>query len=202
MNVFEAVKQNLTTRQAAEMYGIHVNHNGMAICPFHKDRNPSLKVDTRFHCFACQADGDVVDFASRLYKLPSKEAAIKLADDAGIAYDISEVPASRQQIRAPPAKNERQPDEERYEKIFIKYFQMLRDWSRQYAPKHRGEEWNPLFVEALKKESYVEYLINVLLYGTDEEKKALIAERENEVLQMEKRIAELIAKQENENNSS
>jgi hypothetical protein len=25
MNVFEAVKQNLTTRQAAEMYGIRVN---------------------------------------------------------------------------------------------------------------------------------------------------------------------------------
>ena len=30
MNVFEAVKGNVTTRQAAEMYGIHVNRNGMA----------------------------------------------------------------------------------------------------------------------------------------------------------------------------
>lgn len=32
MNVFEAVKGNVTTRQAAEMYGIHVNRNGMAVC--------------------------------------------------------------------------------------------------------------------------------------------------------------------------
>lgn len=55
MNVFEAVKQNLTTRQAAEMYGIRVTYHGMAVCPFHNDKNPSMKVDKRFHCFACQA---------------------------------------------------------------------------------------------------------------------------------------------------
>ena len=35
MNVFEAVKQSVTTRQAAEHYGIHVGRNGMACCPFH-----------------------------------------------------------------------------------------------------------------------------------------------------------------------
>lgn len=87
MNVFEAVKQNLTTRQAAEMYGIPVSHHGMAVCPFHNDKNPSMKVDKRFHCFACQADGDAVDFVSRLFGLPSKAAAIKLADDFGISYD-------------------------------------------------------------------------------------------------------------------
>ncbi|MFQ7107176.1 MAG: CHC2 zinc finger domain-containing protein [Neglectibacter timonensis] len=65
-NVFEAVKQSVTTRQAALVYGISVGRNGMACCPFHDDRHPSMKVDRRFHCFACQADGDVIDFTSRL----------------------------------------------------------------------------------------------------------------------------------------
>ena len=51
MNVFEAVKQNVTTRQAAELYGITVSRNGMAVCPFHNDKNPSMKLDRRFHCF-------------------------------------------------------------------------------------------------------------------------------------------------------
>jgi len=88
MNVFEAIKDNVTTRQAAEMYGIRVNRHGMAVCPFHNDRNPSMKVDMRFHCFACQADGDAVDFVSRLFGLPSKEAAMKLADDFGICYVV------------------------------------------------------------------------------------------------------------------
>ena len=95
MNVFEAVKQTVTTRQAAEMYGIRVNRHGMAVCPFHNDKNPSMKVDMRFHCFACQADGDAVDFVSRLFGLPSKEAAMKLADDFGIYYDSRQKPSVR-----------------------------------------------------------------------------------------------------------
>ena len=48
MNVFEAVKQSVTTRQAAEHYGIHVGRNGMACCPFHNDKTPSMKLDRRY----------------------------------------------------------------------------------------------------------------------------------------------------------
>ena len=59
MNVFEAVKQSVTTRQAASFYGIRVGRNGMVCCPFHNDRTPSMKVDSRFYCFGCGASGDV-----------------------------------------------------------------------------------------------------------------------------------------------
>ena len=72
MNVFEAVKQSVTTRQAAEHYGIHVGRNGMACCPFHNDKTPSMKLDRRYHCFGCGADGDVIDFAAALYGLGKK----------------------------------------------------------------------------------------------------------------------------------
>ena len=71
-NVFEAVKESVTTRQAAEYYGVQVGRNMMACCPFHDDRHPSMKVDRRFHCFGCQADGDVIDFTARLFGLSSK----------------------------------------------------------------------------------------------------------------------------------
>ena len=64
MNVFEAVKQSVTTRQAAERYGIKVNRNGMCVCPFHNDRNPSMKVDRRFYCFGCGATGDIQERAA------------------------------------------------------------------------------------------------------------------------------------------
>ena len=67
MNVFETVKQSVTTRQAAEHYGIHAGRNGMACCPFHHDKTPSMKLDRRYHCFGCGADGDVIDFAAALY---------------------------------------------------------------------------------------------------------------------------------------
>ena len=39
MNVFEAVKQSVTTRQAAEHFGIRVGRNGMCVCPFHAMHN-------------------------------------------------------------------------------------------------------------------------------------------------------------------
>ena len=45
MNVFEAVKQSVTTRQAAEHYGIRVGRNGMACCPFHNDKTPKNKIE-------------------------------------------------------------------------------------------------------------------------------------------------------------
>ena len=40
MTLFEQVKECVTARQAAVHYGIKVKRNGMACCPFHKDRHP------------------------------------------------------------------------------------------------------------------------------------------------------------------
>ena len=189
MNVFEVVKQTVTTRQAAEMYGIRVSRNGMAVCPFHNDRNPSMKVDNRFHCFACQADGDAVDFVSRLFGLPSKEAAMKLANDFGISYDSRQKPSGRPKIREPTPEQKYQQEEIRCYKLLTDYFHLLREWKQQYAPKQPEEEWHSLFVEALQRESYIEYLLDVLSYGTPEEKKALVAEQRKEVMKLEQRIA-------------
>ena len=190
MNVFEAVKQNLTTRQAAEMYGIRVNRHGMAVCPFHNDKNPSMKVDKRFHCFACQADGDAVDFVSRLFGLPNKAAAMKLADDFGISYDNRQKHRIKLHIREPTPEQRYRQEESRCYKVLSDYFHHLRTWKQQYAPKQPEDEWHPLFVEALQRESHIEYLLDVLLYGTAEEKKALVAEQRKEVMNLEQRFAE------------
>ena len=187
MNVFEAVKGNVTTRQAAELYGIQVNRHGMAVCPFHNDKNPSMKLDMRFHCFACQADGDAVDFVSRLFGLPGKAAAMKLADDFSIPYDARKKPSARPKIRAPTPERQ---EENRCYKVLSDYFHHLRTWKQQYAPQQPEDEWHPLFVEALQRESYIEYLLDVLLYGTAEEKKALVAEQRKEVIRLERRFAE------------
>ena len=190
MNVFEAVKPNISTRQAAEMYGIKVNRNGMAVCPFHNDKNPSMKVDKRFHCFACQADGDVIDFVSRLCGLPCKEAAMKLADDFGISYDSRHKPTVRPHIREPTAEQLYQKEEARCYRVLTDYFHLLRRWETQHAPKQPDDVWHPLFVEALQRKSHIEYLIDTLIDGTKEEKQALVAEQRKEVMKLEQRIAE------------
>lgn len=119
------------------MYGIHVNRNGMAVCPFHNDKNPSMKVDMRFHCFACQADGDAVDFVSRLFGLPSKTAAMKLADDFGISYDNRQKHRIKPHIREPTPEQRYRQEESRCYKVLSDYFHHLRTWKQQYAQNSR-----------------------------------------------------------------
>ena len=172
------------------MYGIQVNRHGMAVCPFHNDKNPSMKLDKRFHCFACQADGDAVDFVSRLFVLPGKEAAMKLADDFSIPYDARKKPSIRPKIRESTPEQKYQQEENRCYKVLSDYFHHLRTWKQQYAPQQPEDEWHPLFVEALQRESHIEYLLDVLLFGTAEEKKALVAEQRKEVMKLEQRFAE------------
>ena len=179
MNVFEAVKQSVTTRQAAEHYGILVGRNGMCVCPFHDDKNPSMKVDRRFHCFGCQADGDVIDFVSRLENVSPREAALMLAQDFSIPYEDKE-PFKRM---------------ERYcFRVLSDYHNLLRRWKRDYAPKTPDEEWHPLFVEALQKQSHVEYLLDVLLFSDIGERAALITSYGKEVRNLERRMADLAAR--------
>jgi len=37
--------------------------NGFALCPFHNDKTPSLKIDKNlFYCFACNEGGDTIKF--------------------------------------------------------------------------------------------------------------------------------------------
>ena len=172
------------------MYGIQVNRHGMAVCPFHNDKNPSMKLDMRFHCFACQADGDAVDFVSRLLGLPGKEAAMKLADDFSIPYDARKKPSIRPKISAPTPEQRCRQEENRCYKVLSDYFHHLRTWKQQYAPQQPEDEWHPLFVEALQRESHIEYLLDVLLFGTAEEKKALVAEQRKEVIRLERRFAD------------
>ena len=84
MNIFEKVKEAVSTMDAASFYGIKVGKNGLCCCPFHDDKNPSMKVDLRYFCFGCGAKGDVIDFVSRLYGLRPYATAKKIAEDFGI----------------------------------------------------------------------------------------------------------------------
>lgn len=190
MNVFEAVKQNVTTRQAAELYGIPVSRNGMAVCPFHNDKNPSMKLDRRFHCFGCQADGDAVDFVSRLFELPSKDAAMKLADDLGIVYDNRQKPTVKPHIREPTPEQKYRQEEMHCYKVLCEYFHLLQKWEQQYAPQTPEDDLHPLFVEALQRKDYTEYLLDILLEGTVEERRALVAQQRKEVMNLEQRLRE------------
>ena len=186
-NVFEAVKQSVSTREAAEFYGIKVRRNGMACCPFHDDKNPSMKVDQRFHCFGCGEDGDVIDFTAKLFDLSSKEAAEKLAQDFGLIYD-SQAPPRRRYVRQKTEAQKFREDRQRCYRVLSDYYHLLKKWGIDHSPRTPEEEPHPRFVEAIQKKTYVEYLLDLFLYESEEEQKAWIAEHTAGITHLERRL--------------
>ena len=196
MNVFEAVKQSVTTRQATEMYGLKISRNNMASCPFHNDRTPSMKVDNRFHCFGCGADGDVIDFVSRLYGISGLEAAQKTASDFGISYDSKSVKAKQKQAERKKSDAQIYAEaEQRCFRVLSDYYHLLKKWEMDYVPSMEDETWHPLFVEALQKKSHLEYLLDILVFGEIEEKALLVMEYGKEVAPLEQRISKFTCRE-------
>ena len=60
-------------------------------------------------------------------------------------------------------------------------------------PQTPEEAWNPLFVEAMQKKPYTEYLLDILLSGSMEERACVVAEYGKEVRKIEQRISEFTA---------
>ena len=187
-SVFEAVKQSVTVREAAQMYGIEVNRSGMACCPFHDDKNPSMKLNEEyFYCFGCGATGDVIDFTARLYNLSPKEAAEKLAQDFGLAYD-SQAPPRRRYVRRKSEAQKFKEDRDHAFRVLADYFHLLRKWETDYTPKTPEENPHPRFMEAIQKKDYVGYLLDFFLEDTPDEQRLWIAEHQSEIANLERSV--------------
>ena len=187
-SVFETIKQFVTVREAAQMYGIEVNRSGMACCPFHDDKNPSMKLNEEyFYCFGCGATGDVIDFTARLYNLSPKEAAEKLAQDFGLAYD-SQAPPRRCYVRQKTEAQKFKEDRDHAFRVLSDYFHLLRKWETDYTPKTPEENPHPRFMEAIQKKDYVGYLLDFFLEDGPEEQKLWIAEHQSEIAKLERRV--------------
>ena len=187
-SVFEAVKQSVSVREAAQMYGIEVNRSAMACCPFHDDKNPSMKLNEEyFYCFGCGATGDVIDFTARLYNLSPKEAAEKLAQDFGLAYD-SQAPPRRRYVRRKSEAQKFKEDRDHAFRVLADYFHLLRKWETDYTPKTPEENPHPRFMEAIQKKDYVGYLLDFFLEDTPDEQRLWIAEHQSEIDNLERRV--------------
>jgi hypothetical protein len=81
------------------------------LCPFHSEKTPSFTVNPqrqRFHCYGCDADGDVFDFIARIQGLTFVEAKRLLASEAGITLKDSPIsPEDRSRWAAERAAMER-----------------------------------------------------------------------------------------------
>ena len=173
MTIYETIKAAVPVRQAAEHYGLKVNRNGMACCPFHNDRHPSLKLnEDYFFCFGCGATGDVIDFVAKLFDLGNYEAAQKTAADFGL--DPNPPAAGALPTPKRPYIRQFREDEMQCFRVLTDYLHLLEDWKVRYAPKTPEDEWDDRFVEACQMLDHIEYLADILTVGDLEERVAVV----------------------------
>ncbi len=159
MTIYQQIRAAVPIGQAARRYGLAVSQGGMALCPFHRDTHPSLKLNADyFFCFGCGATGDVIDFTARLFGISRREAAHKLAADFGLD---PKPPALQQNIPRPDAEPF-QSVERLCICVLSDYLRLLRIWRLRYEPKSPGEEFHDRFVEACRMTAYVDYLLACL----------------------------------------
>jgi DNA primase len=68
----------------------------VGLCPFHQDKKPSLHVTPAkglFHCPACGAAGNVIQFVARREGITDREAALKLLGALPGVQRASELPS-------------------------------------------------------------------------------------------------------------
>lgn len=185
MNIFSEVKEHLTARQAAEYYGLQVKRNGLACCPFHDDKHPSMKIDKNYHCFACGVGGDAIDYVSRMFGLSQYDAALKLIGDFTLPVDAKGSAELRVQekerIRREKTERERITRiQERFEKWCSQTIDMLRncileidDVNRFLIGKPPDITFSEDYAQMLHAEPLINYWLDILCMGDVSEKQEL-----------------------------
>ena len=158
MSLYKQIKADVTTRMAAENFGLAVNHSGMALCPFHDDHHPSLKLDKRYYCFGCGEKGDVIDFTAKYLGVNKYSAAIQLARDFGIDHR----PPKQTHVPKVNAGTFRKSEQSCILSL-SKEVQKLRQWKRKYAPTDPEDPWDLRFVKACHEIAHAEYRLDCAL---------------------------------------
>ena len=166
------VKSLVTIQDVAEHYSFHPNRAGYICCPFHREKTASLKLysDQRgWCCFGCHAGGTVIDFVMKLFDIPFRQAILRINADfaLGLTWDKPD-PAVRSAVlearrREAQRKEKLERLEEKHRELaaehcywweVLKYFTPVRDGDYVYI--------HPLDAEAVKKQPYLEYLLDEL----------------------------------------
>jgi len=163
MTIFDEVKELVDVPTAAQSYGVEVHRGNMALCPFHRERNPSCKLYTdHYYCFGCQAHGDVIKLVQEFFSLSAIEAVKQINSDFALGLDVDKPPDMEKVNRRRREIAERKAEKARVEHMYdvlLRYFTLLDKYKMRYAPSSPDDETDRRFVYALQNIGYAEYML-------------------------------------------
>lgn len=208
MNIFQEIKERVTAKDVAKAYGLTVSKNNMANCPFHDDRHPSMKIDRGYFCFACGAKGDAIGYVAQRYGLSQYDAAQKIIHDLHLPISTDRHYPRRQsketyQWQKMMAQQEKLlRTKERFRKWKLtqidKLHRIRSDIDRiktyyQNAPPETVFA-SPEYAEAVHAEPIIEYWLDILCLGTEEEQQQFFLENRKGVNAYGERITSCLAR--------
>lgn len=163
----QKIKECLTMQDVLVRYGFEPKRRMK--CPLHNgDDNNFSVTDRSFICYSHCGGGDVITFVQKLFELSFPETLRKIDSDFGLNLygnkSFEELRKSHYQTKQLQAKREREKAEK--EKAEAEYWAIFDEWKRlddnkrNFSPKAENEELHPLYVEALQKLAYQEYLLD------------------------------------------
>ena len=184
MSTYTQIKQAVSVPEAAKHYGLAVNRNGMAHCPFHLDSTPSLKLnEDYFFCFGCQKYGDVIDFTASLFQISQPQAVEKLVHDFGISMSPVTDRKETSSYTEYPLVREFRKEEVFCVRVLNEYEQLLEFWKENCAPRIPGDPWDDRYVESCQMLPTVRYILDLLSVVDFQERHAIVQRlRENDYL--------------------
>ena len=163
----EIIKDRLTMDEVLRQYG-YTPKKRMP-CPLHSGVDKNFEIKGKYwRCYSHCGNGDVISFVQQLFGLSFPDALKKIDTDfnLGLYEHISNRKSLDIARQSYQRKKERERQKQEIEAVKNNYWDIFGEWVRLdrnktlYAPKTPDEEWHPLFVEALQKLAYQEYLLD------------------------------------------
>lgn len=157
MNRIQEVKQRVDIIKVAQYLGINLNRANKCNCLWHKEKTASLSFSQSkqiFHCFGCGEGGDSITLMSKVLNINAYESAKQLNQIFGLGVDFGHVVTKYELNRY----KQIQEAKERFEIWHNKTLQMLCDYLHSLNR-----------IEKLQKQEQLEYYIDLLIYGTEDD---------------------------------
>jgi DNA primase len=95
MNLYDEIRERVSCLDAGQRYGLTVNRAGFALCPWHSDRKPSLKLygpGRGCYCFSCGHAADVIGLTAELLGLDRVAASRRINTDYCLGLPLGRPP--------------------------------------------------------------------------------------------------------------
>lgn len=173
--IIQTIKQSVTAIQAAHALGIQVDRNGRCCCLWHTDKHPSMKLydgDRGCYCFSCHNGGSVIDMVQQANSCSFWDAiewlnsAFRLGLPLDRPMDKNAAEAARRAQERKQVEREQKQAIERMEfDLYVlcgRLLEALETDKERYRPRRANDEWDELFVNAVRMIPEVEEMADEL----------------------------------------